>query len=215
MFGCLTVSAALFLEFLLSVRADRLFGHTQVAHLVGWTGLVFIGVTFVYPLKRWMYPNQVWSHGWFQGHIVFGIIGPLIIFVHAGVHFHALVPIIALIAMVLVVMSGITGEALHYLAFQTLYERPHELAFEGMTENAIEAQLHGLAVTERDASMVEMSSRPINVVICLFHVAAHRRSALFRRLLNHGMLSTMGRAPYLGSDRSGHRGSRLGFSPLH
>ncbi|MBA3611392.1 MAG: hypothetical protein H0W49_00450 [Nitrospirales bacterium] len=63
----LTVAAALFLEFLLSVRADRLFGHTQGAHLVGWTGLVFIGLTFVYPLKRWMYPNQIWSQRWFQG----------------------------------------------------------------------------------------------------------------------------------------------------
>lgn len=144
----LTVAVALFLEFLLSVRADRLFGHTQIAHLVGWTGLVFIGVTLVYPLKRWMYPNQVWSHGWFQAHIVFGIVGPLVIFVHAGVHFHALVPILALIAMVLVVMSGITGQALHYLAFRTLYERRHELAFEGMTEDAIEAHLHGLALQE-------------------------------------------------------------------
>ncbi len=46
----LTVAGALFLEFLLSVRADRPFGHTQVAHLAGWTGLVFIGLTFVYPL---------------------------------------------------------------------------------------------------------------------------------------------------------------------
>ena len=143
-----TIASAIFLEYLLSIRADRPFGHTQMAHLVGWTGLVFIGFTFVYPIKRWMYPHQVWSQRWFQVHMVFGIVGPLVIFVHAGAHFHAWVPIIALIAMVLVVMSGITGQALHYLAFQTLYERRHELAFEGMTEDAIEAHLHDLALQE-------------------------------------------------------------------
>jgi hypothetical protein len=143
------VFSAIFLEYLLSARAARPFGHTQVAHLVGWTGLVFIGLTFVYPLKRWMYPNQVWPQRWFQVHIVFGIVGPLIVFVHAGAHFHAWVPIIALMAMVLVVMSGITGQALHYLAFRTLYERRHELAFEGMTEEAIDAHLHDLALQEK------------------------------------------------------------------
>ena len=143
-----TVASALFLEYLLSVGANRPFGHTQVAHFVGWTGLIFIGLTFVYPTKRWIYPNQVWSQRWFQAHIVFGILGPSVIFVHAGVHFHAWVPIVALIAMVLVVMSGITGQALHYLAFRTLYERRHELALERMTEEAIEAHLHDLALQE-------------------------------------------------------------------
>lgn len=143
-----SVVSAVLLEYLLSARGPRSFGHTQVAHLVGWTGLIFIGLTFVYPFKRWMYPNQVWSQRWFHVHIVFGILGPLVIFVHAGAHFHAWVPIMALIAMVLVVMSGITGQALHYLAFRTLYERRHELAFEGMTEEAIDAHLHDLALQE-------------------------------------------------------------------
>jgi hypothetical protein len=95
-----------------------------------------------------MYPNQVWSQRWFQVHMVFGIVGPLVIFLHAGAHFHAWVPIIALIAMVLVVMSGITGQALHYLAFRTLYERRHEVVVEGMTEEAIDAHLHDLALQE-------------------------------------------------------------------
>ena len=143
-----TVVSALTLEYFLGAGAARPFGHTQIAHLVGWTGLVFIGLTLVYPLRRWMYPNQVWSQRWFQVHIVSGIVGPLVIFVHAGAHFHAWVPIMALIAMVLVVMSGITGQALHYLAFRNLYERRHELAFEGMAEESIDAHLRDLALQE-------------------------------------------------------------------
>ncbi|MDH4194818.1 MAG: hypothetical protein OEY80_03825 [Nitrospirota bacterium] len=168
-----TVASALFLEYFLSVRADRPFGHTQVAHLVGWMGLVFIGFTFVYPVKRWMDPNQVWSQRWFQAHIVFGIVGPLVIFVHAGVHFHAWVPILALIAMVLVVMSGITGQALHYLAFRTLYERRHESAFEGMTEEAIDAHLHDLALQEETLRWWKCLHGPLTwafVSLTLLHI---------------------------------------------
>lgn len=168
-----TVASAFFLEYLLSVKAGRPFGHTQVAHLVGWTGLVFIGLTFVYPVKRWMYPNQVWSQRWFQVHIVFGIVGPLVIFVHAGVHFHAWVPILALIAMVLVVMSGVTGQALHYLAFRTLYERRHEPAFEGMTEEAIDAHLHDLALQEETLRRWKCLHGPLTwsfVSLTLLHI---------------------------------------------
>jgi hypothetical protein len=119
-----------------------------MAHLVGWIGLGFIGLTFAYPLKRWWHPNQVWPKRWFQIHMVFGVLGPLIIFVHAGTHFHAWVPILALVTMVLVVMSGIVGQALHYWAFRMLYERRQQLVFEGMTEDVIEARLHDLALEE-------------------------------------------------------------------
>lgn len=168
-----TVIGALFLEYLLSAREARPFGHTQVAHLVGWTGLVFIGFTFVYPLKRWLNPNQVWSRRWFEVHIVFGIVGPLIIFVHAGAHFHAWVPILALLAMVLVVMSGITGQALHYLAFRILYERRHEMAFEGMTEEAIDARLHDLALQEETLRWWKCIHGPLTwlfVSLTLMHI---------------------------------------------
>ena len=168
-----TVVSALFLEYLLSGEAARPFGHTQLAHLVGWIGLIFIGFTFVYPIKRWLYPNQVWSKGWFQVHIICGIIGPLIIFIHAGAHFHAWVPILALIAMVLVVMSGITGQALHYLAFRTLYERRHESAFEGMTEEAIDAHLHDLALQEETLRWWKCLHGPLTwsfVSLTLLHI---------------------------------------------
>jgi hypothetical protein len=78
-----------------------------------------------------------------------GILGPLIIFVHSGVHFHAWVPILALVSMVFVVVSGIVGQALHYWMFQLLYERRHQQEFEGLPEEVIEARLHDLALQEK------------------------------------------------------------------
>ncbi len=111
---CVTVMSAFFLEYFLSTTSRRPFGHTKMAHLVGWIGMGLIGLTFVYPLKRWWCPNRVWPKRWFQVHMVSGILGPLLIIVHAGAHFHAWVPILALVAMLLVVISGIVGQALHH-----------------------------------------------------------------------------------------------------
>jgi hypothetical protein len=80
--------------------------------------------------------------------MVCGILGPLVIFVHAGAHFHAWVPILTLVTMVLVVVSGIVGQALHYWAFQKLYEGRHQMAFEGLEEEIVAARLHDLALQE-------------------------------------------------------------------
>jgi hypothetical protein len=170
---CLAILSAFFLEYFLSATPSRPFGHTQLAHVVGWIGLGFIGMTFVYPLKRWRHPNRVWPKRWFQIHMVCGILGPLIIFVHAGAHFHAWVPILALIAMVLVVMSGIVGQALHYWAFRMLYERRHQLVFEGMPEDGIEAHLHDLALQEESLRWWRCLHGPLTwsfVSLALLHI---------------------------------------------
>ena len=136
-------------EFFLSTSPNRPFGHTQQGHLVGWVGFGMILLACGYPIKRWLYPNQVWSKTWFQIHLVLGVVGPLLILVHSGVHFHALVPVLALIMMALVVLSGIAGQALHHLAFKTLYDQRHELAYQGLSEERIEALLFDLTREEK------------------------------------------------------------------
>jgi len=148
-FVCLSILSAFVLEYVLTATPSRPFGHTQTAHLVGWIGLGIIGLTFVYPLKRWWHPNRIWPKRWFQVHLVTGVLGPLVIFVHAGVHLHAWAPTLALILMVLVVVSGLVGQALHYWVFKLLYERRHEQNFDGLSEEGIEAHLHGLALQEK------------------------------------------------------------------
>ncbi len=139
------VAAALSIELMLSENPGRLFGHTQMAHIVGWLGLLMITLTLVYPIKRRLHPNDVWPKQWFKVHQIFGILGPLLILVHSGTHFHAAVPVLALIAMLLVVFSGITGQALHYFAFRTMHEQRHKLAEQGLTQEAVESRLRALA----------------------------------------------------------------------
>ncbi len=170
---CLAIISTFLLEYFLSTTPSRPFGHTQMAHLVGWIGMGFIGLTFVYPLKWWWRPNQVWPKRWFHVHIGAGVLGPSIIFVHSGAHFHAWVPILALGAMVLVVISGIVGQALHHWAFQQLYDRRHQLAFKGMPEETVEAQLHDLALQEESLRWWKCLHGPMAwsfVVLALLHI---------------------------------------------
>lgn len=144
----IVIVSAWAVEFFLTSTSERPFGHTQIAHLVGWIGLILIALVFVYPVKRRLHPNELWPKQWFEIHQICGIVGPVIIFLHSGFHFHAIVPVLALVTMTLVVMSGITGQALHYYAFQTLYDRRHELTAQGLSPEAVESRLHELALQE-------------------------------------------------------------------
>ena len=160
-------------EVLLSPTPAQPFGHTQMAHIVGWVGFGMIALTFVYPIKRRLHPNEVWPKVWFDVHQALGIAGPLLILVHSGVHYHALVPVLALIAMILVVFSGITGQAIHYLAFQTLNKQRHELADQGLSEEMVKTRLHELAMQEESLRWWRCFHGPLTftfVVLTLLHI---------------------------------------------
>lgn len=169
----LIILGAFILERNLTTTPDRPFGHTQRAHLVGWAGVGLISLTGVYPFMRWRRAHEVWPKRWFQVHIVCGLVGPAIILVHAGAHFHAWVPIAALITMFLVVISGISGQAVHYLAFRTLYQQRHDLAAQGMSEEAIESHLHNLALGEEALRWWKCLHGPLTgtfVILGLLHI---------------------------------------------
>ena len=161
------------IEIYLSTSPGQPFGHTQMAHIVGWVGLVLIGLTFVYPIKRRLHPNQVWPKQWFEVHQVLGIAGPFLILIHSGFHFHALVPVLALVAMAFVVFSGITGQAIHHLAFQALYQQRHELSAQGLSEEAIESRLHNLVMQAETLRAWRCFHGPLTftfVVLTLVHI---------------------------------------------
>ncbi len=105
-------------------------------------------LVFAYPARKQMRPNQVWSKPGLYLHEILGVLGPLFVLIHSGAHFHAQVPVLALAALGLVVVSGIVGQVLHRVAFRNLYEQRHELTRQGLTEDAIETRVAELASQE-------------------------------------------------------------------
>ncbi len=168
------VAGALMVEAILSLDATTPFGHTRYGHAVGWVGLAVTCLVFVYPLRKRTSPAGRWPRGWFRVHVVAGVLGPLLIFLHSGAHYHALVPILAMLSMVIVVLSGIVGQAVHAFGLRTLNDRRHQLQHQGFSDREIDAQLHGMASQEEAFRIWQSIHAPMTLmflVLTVLHVA--------------------------------------------
>ncbi len=166
------------IEELLSVRSGSLFGHTQTGHVVGWIGLAAIFLVFVYSVKKRFDRNAGWPKAWFIVHQVAGILGLMVILIHAGWHFHALVPVLTLIVMGIVVVSGVIGVAVHRKALALLNTTRKELVSQGLSQTDIEDRLYGLASGEEIFRVWQIIHVPM-VMLFLALLAAHILGALY------------------------------------
>ena len=179
--GALVTAAtagALGLEALLSRGSAAPFGHSQPGHGAGWLGLAVTLLVFVYPVRKRFSPPRCWPRGWFRVHMVAGVLGPLLILLHSGAHYHALVPIAATAAMVIVVLSGIVGQAVHAYVLRALNDERHRLQQEGRSEGDIETLLHGRASQEEGFRLWQAIHAPMTLMF-LALTALHVIGALF------------------------------------
>lgn len=172
------VAAALLVEAFLSIGSPSPFAHTRQGHLMGWIGLGIILLVFVYPIKKRLSRNHRWPRGWFQVHMVAGVLGPLLILLHSGAHVHALVPLLALAAMVVVVVSGIVGQGVHYLALRTLNDRRRQLHEEGLGSDEIDLRLHRMAAQEEAFRLWQSIHAPMTLLFLVL-TAMHVIGALY------------------------------------
>lgn len=73
--------------------------------------------------------------------------GALMILVHAGIHLYAILPWLALFAMLINVISGMTGQYLLARSRRFLAEKKENYLTQGLSEEAIEKQLFWDATT--------------------------------------------------------------------
>lgn len=170
------VGSAFGIEWLLSLGEGAEFGHTRSGHMLGWIGLLVLLPVFIYPLKKRYAPEasrRGWLQRWFGFHMIAGLLGPVLILVHAGAHFHALVPVLALIALALVTVSGIVGQTLHSLAVRQLNQQWRELHEQGLSEAEIEERLGERAAQEEAFRFWQLVHAPVTipfVALTLLHI---------------------------------------------
>lgn len=174
----IAIATGFLVEVLLSFHSGWQFGHTQSGHIVGWVGLAVIMTVFVYSVKKRYARKSGWPKGWFLMHKVAGIVGPLLIVTHAGPHFHALVPILALLAMVIVTVSGVIGVAVHRKVRSLLNTKREELVAQGLSHQEVDERLFDLASDEETFRIWQIIHMPM-VMIFLVLVIAHIFSALY------------------------------------
>lgn len=176
----IAVAGVLLFESLLSIETTLAFGHTRQGHITGWIGLAVILLVFVYPVRRRLAKNRTWPRGWFQVHMVAGVVGPLLIVLHSGVHLHALVPVLAMVAMGIVALSGIIGEAVHYLALRTLNEERRQLVRQGVSPEEAAVRLQDVASREETFRMWQLIHAPMTLMFMVL-VVVHVIGALYFR----------------------------------
>ena len=172
------VLSALAFEALLSLDTVTPFGHTGYGHGVGWAGLALTLLVFVYPIRKRVNPSHRWPRGWFRVHMVTGVLGPLLIFIHSGAHYHAIVPILAMGSMVIVVVSGVVGQLVHAFSLRALNEHRHDLLHRGLSERDVDAQMHRMASQEEIFRLWQAIHAPMTVMFLAF-TALHVVGALF------------------------------------
>ena len=175
----LAVVGVLVFEAILTPITILSFGRTPQGQVTGWIGLAVILLVYGYPIRKRAHQNRRWPHRWLQIHMMAGVVGPLIIILHAGVlHLHAVVPILAMVAMGIVSLSGIIGQHVHYLAFRTLYTKRHELLEQGVSPEEVETRLIGVAAREKMFRVWQMIHGPMTLLFMAL-VALHVIGALY------------------------------------
>lgn len=138
------IGAAILLDYLL----HRL-GFPGVGRYLGIAGTLLILLSFLYSLRKRRMIEVGSPRGMLALHEYLAWAGAMMILVHSGIHFQALLPWLAAGAMMLVVASGHIGKYLLRRSRETLRDQQQSLTAGGLSEEEIEKQLFWDALTLR------------------------------------------------------------------
>lgn len=140
-----------------------------VGRYLGIPGTLLILFSFVYSLRKRKFIAFGKTKTFLTVHQVSTLAGAVMVLVHAGIHVYALLPWLALAAMLVNVISGLTGQFLLARSRRYLEEGRAAYADQGLSEESIEKRLF------RDATAFELMKkwRAVHLPITLaFAVAA-------------------------------------------
>jgi hypothetical protein len=135
---------------LATIIADALLHQFELVWVGRWLGIpgtILILLSFVYSMRK----RKVISFGKPRSllilHEVLTWAGTLMILVHAGIHIYTILPWLALIAMLINVISGMTGQYLLDRSRRFLAEKREVYAQQRLSEEDIESKLFWDATT--------------------------------------------------------------------
>lgn len=161
---------------LLTILIDYLLhlsGFVWVGKYLGIVGTLIIISSFIYSLRKRKLIQIGTPKRLLQNHELFGWSGALMILVHGGIHFNAIIPWLALFAMIVVVASGLTGKYLLKEAKESLKEKQIELKSKNLSPDEIEKELfyNSLLVdTMQNWRKIHMPLTMIFAALALLHI---------------------------------------------
>lgn len=154
------------LLFIGTILLDYILHRFQLVLLgryLGLTGTILIIFSFVYSLQKRKLINIGPPKFLLQIHEILAWIGSLMLMVHGGIHFNALLPWLAIFLLIVAVASGFVGKFLLNIAKTALATKKQELLKTGMSAKEVEEKLY------RDSIMVDLMKkwRSVHIPITL------------------------------------------------
>jgi hypothetical protein len=127
-----------------TIIADALLhqlGLVWIGRYLGIPGTIFILLSFFYSLRKRKLISVGKPKTLLTLHQAFAWLGALMILVHAGIHVYAILPWLALVAMLVNVISGMTGKYLLDRSRRFLAEKKDAYVARGLSGEAIEKEM--------------------------------------------------------------------------
>jgi hypothetical protein len=155
-------------------------GAAWIGRHLGWPGVVLILGSFGYSLRKRGVIQIGTPVGLLRLHERLAWAGSLLLLVHAGIHFSALLPWLAVLAMLTNIASGLTGKFLLKRARVRLDATTHRLQAEGLSTAALEERLHWDHLTLDVVKQWRVVHYPISLAFAVL-AGAHIGSIYFYR----------------------------------
>ncbi len=129
---------------LATILTDALLHHFELVWIGRWLGIpgtVFILLSFFYSMRKRKVIRFGKPKAFLTLHEILTWIGALMILVHAGVHIYTILPWLALIAMLITVISGMTGTYLLNRSRRFLAKKKEVYSQLGLSEEEIEKKI--------------------------------------------------------------------------
>jgi len=122
------------------------FDLVWIGRYLGIPGTLLILGSFFYSMRKRKVVSVGKPKTLLRIHEIFTWLGALMILVHAGIHVYAILPWLALIAMLVNIVSGMTGQYLLDRSRQYIAEKKASYVERGLNEDLVERQLFWDAV---------------------------------------------------------------------
>jgi hypothetical protein len=155
---------------LIAIAIDYFFHRYQMVYVgryLGYIGTLVIILSFVYSLRKRKIIKKGSPKDLLTLHEYMAWIGSVMILVHAGIHFNALLPWLAVLMLLIAVASGLVGKFLLKKANQTYKEKLQDLLKGGMDKRQADRKLFFDAITVEMMKKWRMVHLPITIILAL------------------------------------------------
>lgn len=149
------------------------FQFVYVGRYFGLTGTILLALSFIYSLRKRRIIESGSPKKLLFLHEYLAWAGSVILLVHAGIHFNAILPWLAILMLLINVASGLVGKFLLKRANESLKDRRLELIKSGLSNTEIDKILFWDSITVDAIKNWRVIHIPISllfIILALLHI---------------------------------------------